>query len=410
MMTGKNFSSRSPSAPRDYRHSTPERFSTESRTQGETTFEGIHVEGSNASMLVVSSTNPTAIFTAIKDRNWTSVVSICRSGEQSHAGTWIVEKNVDGSLRWKLLPLHQACETKAPSEVVKSLITAYPQAVTMKDSGGDLPLHLACRAKSSKAVISALVLEDPDAAKVADDEGRLPLHLACRQGCGIEIIDDLIIAFHSAALARDSYSLLPLHWACAQNAPLSVIESLLRAYPEGVDAQDKWGRTPTSLASASTNTQKVEICDALKKDPSYWTTALTDEIDTLKVELYAKSSTEKKSSARACSLEQKLAEVTQASSSAAHTFRSLKNELETENAELRVKLRNASALHNETEERRTQLEGDNSRLKRDIKDLTSRLNVVGDIFRGMEEQRLNLIKVTGSMESNLEKASAIAKE
>jgi len=378
--------------------------------RNEMSFEALNVEGNNETMLVVSSTNPTAVFTAIKERDWSTVVNLCQNAPENHAGTWIVEKNVDRSIRWKLLPLHQACESKAPSEVVKSLIAAYPQGVSMKDSGGDLPLHLACRAKSSKAVISALLYKDPDGAKARDDEGRLPLHLACRQGCGIEIIDDLIIAYHNGALVQDSYHLLPLHWACAQNAPVSVVESLLRAYPEAVDKEDKWGRTPKSLATASTNRQKSEILEALKKDPSYWTTTLIDEISDLKYELGTKIHTEKKSSKRATNLEQKLAEVTIASSSAAQTFRSLKNELESENEDLRVKMRNTTALYNENEQVRQQLEGDNARLKRDIKSLTSRLNAAGDIFRGMEEQRMNLVKVTGSMESNLQKASAIAKE
>jgi len=378
--------------------------------RNETAYEGINVEGNNESMLVVSSTNPTAIFSAIKERDWSTVVNLCLNAPENHAGTWIVEKNVDRSIRWKLLPIHQACESKAPSEAVKALIEAYPDGVSMKDSGGDLPLHLACRAKSSRAVIAALLSKDHNAARSVDDEGRIPLHLACRQGCGVEIIDDLIIAYHNGALVFDSYNLLPLHWACAQNASVTVVESLLRAYPEGVDEEDKWGRTPKSLVTASTNKHKVEILEALKRDPSYWTTTLIDEISDLKYELGSKTHTEKRSTARASNLETKLAEVTIASSSAAQTFRSLKNELESENEELRIKMRNTTALYNENEQVRQQLEGDNSRLKRDIKSLTSRLNSAGDIFRGMEEQRMNLVKVTGNMESNLEKASAIAKE
>lgn len=75
--------------------------------RNETAYEGINVEGNNESMLVVSSTNPTAIFSAIKERDWSTVVNLCLNAPENHAGTWIVEKNVDRSIRWKLLPIHQ---------------------------------------------------------------------------------------------------------------------------------------------------------------------------------------------------------------------------------------------------------------------------------------------------------------
>lgn len=350
------------------------------------------------------------LFNVIKSRDWSNVVKRCKSHNKNEAATWIVEKNSDGSLRWKLLPLHHACENKAPSEVVKALIEAFPSGVGMKDSGGDLPLHLACRERASKSVISYLLHADPEAAKVEDDEGRLPLHLACRQGAGVEIIDNLIISYHRAARTADSYSLLPLHWACAQNATPEVIESLLRANPDAVDNKDKWGRTPMSLTLASTNSQKEAIVEKLKKDPSYWTTQIKREINSLKYKLEETSTTEKISSNRAKTLESKLADVTEASNSAAVSFRELKNELEDENAELKERVRTLTVQNNNSEHLLDKLNEENTRMSRELKSLTTRLTAITSIFRSMENQRKQILQVTGDMEESLHKAADIAAE
>ena len=280
----------------------------------------------------------------------------------------------------------------------------------MKDSGGDLPLHLACRERASKSVISYLLHADPEAAKVEDDEGRLPLHLACRQGAGVEIIDNLIICYHRAARTADSYSLLPLHWACAQNATPEVIESLLRANPDAVDSKDKWGRTPMSLTLASTNSQKEAIVEKLKKDPSYWTTQIKREIDTLKYKLEETSTTEKISSNRAKTLESKLAEVTEASNSAAVSFRELKDELEDENAQLKERVRTLTVQNNNSEQLLDKLNEENTRMSRELKSLTTRLTAITSIFRSMENQRKQILQVTGDMEESLHKAADIAAE
>ena len=277
----------------------------------------------------------------------------------------------------------------------------------MKDSGGDLPLHLACRERASKTVITALLRADPDAAKVVDDEGRLPLHLACRQGAGVEIIDQMLICYHRAARTPDSYALLPLHWACAQNAAPAVVESLLRAHPDAVECKDKWGRTPISLAIASTNAEKDAVLDALGKDPSHWTSILLNEVGSLKIQLNEKEENLQTAQKKAYILEEKLAEVKEASSSAATSFRELKNDLESENASLKNKIRGLTAKNNLCEERIDKLSDDNSRLKGKIKTMSARLDSISEIFSNMEDQRLQILKVTGNMEESLQKASDI---
>ena len=59
--------------------------------------------------------------------------------------------------------------------------------------------------------------------------------------------------------------------------------------------KDKWGRTPMSLASASTNPDKDLVLELLKRDPSYWTTKLIDQIADLTRKLDQISNLERES-------------------------------------------------------------------------------------------------------------------
>lgn len=332
----------------------------------------------------VSVKNPTKLFTFVTKRNWSGAVKRCNTPDgKKEAATWIVENNKDGSVRWRLLPIHQACENKAPSEVIKALIAAYPDSLMTKDSGGDLPLHLACRERASKAVIAALLSNEPEASKIKDDEGRTPLHLACRQGVAVQIVDSLIVCYYRASRTPDSYNLLPIHWACAQNASVAIIESLLRANPDSSDHKDKWGRTPISLAMASTNPDKEKVLEALSQDPSYWATNLADEIDVLKKKLDTTTISEQ-------------------------NFSGKLEALEKQNAELKMVVHKLTHTNKYTDDDINKLSEENRGILSDVNELKKKLNEFTFIFRGMEEQRKDLMKVVSAMEESLQQAVDVA--
>lgn len=251
----------------------------------------------------------------------------------------------------------------------------------MKDSGGNLPLHIACRERNSKATIAVLLSTEPNAAKEKDDEGKLPLHLACRQGVAVQVVDSLIVCYFRAAKTPDLYDLLPIHWACAQNASLTIIESLLRANPDSVDYKDKWGRTPVSLAEASTNPEKQAIIETLKKDPSFWTTSLIDEIDTLKNQL--ENTNNDKYSERV-------------------------DDLQKENLILKEKIYELSAFKKHSDEDIEKFSKENSILMNEVFTLKKKLNEFTIIFRSLEEQRKALVQLTEVMESSIQRAVDVA--
>jgi ankyrin repeat protein len=328
----------------------------------------------------VTSDTPTKLFSFIAKRNWVAALKRLQVEEdRREAEIWVVEHNSDGSLRWKLLPIHQACENKAPSELIKKLISAYPDSLMCKDSGGFLPLHLACRERSSKSVVAALLSTEPGAAKVKDDEGRLPLHLACRQGVAVQIIDSLIVCHHRAAETTDLYGLLPIHWACAQNATAAIIESLLRANPAIHHVKDKWGRTPLSLVKASTNPEKSLIIEALARDPSYWKKHPNDNTKNLKQNQVPSTLDEERV-----------------------------QKLEKENSALRHKLSDLTGRVKYGDEDIDKINEENKQLISNVNDLKKKLNEFSFIFHGMEEQRRQLVRITEAMDESLKHAMNVA--
>ena len=92
------------------------------------------------------------------------------------ASVWVVRKEPDGRLRWRLLPLHAAVIFNAPPPVVDALIRVFPLGATLKDDQGMLPLHLACRnAPPNFPVLEELLTAHPAAVYVKDRKGRTPI-------------------------------------------------------------------------------------------------------------------------------------------------------------------------------------------------------------------------------------------
>lgn len=73
------------------------------------------------------------------------------------------------------LPLHMACERRAPPTAVAALLDAHPGAAAVPSGrSGALPLHLAAERNCPPAVIVALVRSHPEGLDREDGSGRLP--------------------------------------------------------------------------------------------------------------------------------------------------------------------------------------------------------------------------------------------
>lgn len=130
-------------------------------------------------------TNPTVLYQAIEAKQWDYAVSLFVKNkiEGGESGTWVVRKETNGKLRWRLLPLHAAIIFGSPVKLVECLLADYPAAASCKDDQGMLPLHLAFRNEGSASweIIDELLTAYPQAIFVKDRKGRTPLQ------CGIQL-------------------------------------------------------------------------------------------------------------------------------------------------------------------------------------------------------------------------------
>jgi hypothetical protein len=77
------------------------------------------------------------------------------------------------------LPLHIACEEKAPLKVVRFLVEQWSEAIKTANHNGCLPLHHACSSTVPFDVVEFLVKEWPEAIKIMDGEQSSAVGAAC---------------------------------------------------------------------------------------------------------------------------------------------------------------------------------------------------------------------------------------
>ena len=119
---------------------------------------------------------PTELYKSIQSKKWDRVLELLESDNAIQSSIWVVRKEPNGQLRWRLLPLHAALIFQAPYNVIEALLGVYPAAAAAKDDQGMLPLHLALRnSPIDWAVVEELLTAHPGAVGTQDRKGRTPL-------------------------------------------------------------------------------------------------------------------------------------------------------------------------------------------------------------------------------------------
>jgi len=121
--------------------------------------------------------NPTVLYALVQKKLWKEAIARAKSNPEE-AEAFIVRKEKDGSIRWRLLSLHAAIVFKAPEGVIEALLTAYPKGAEEKDDQEMLPLHLAFRNGASEEIVNLLLVAFPASVESTDRKGRVPLTLA----------------------------------------------------------------------------------------------------------------------------------------------------------------------------------------------------------------------------------------
>lgn len=151
---------------------------------------------------MVNSSDDSSVSSIIHDEArvvaWDKVLSLCESHPEhaQYAGP-------DG---WTAL--HHACNRRCDRyEVVRALITAYPQALMELEEKGMTPLHYACRFKAPFETVRLLLHLFPDIGKqsvgLRDIKGRTPLWYAVRYDAPNGVMEMLLEIDSSTILERD---------------------------------------------------------------------------------------------------------------------------------------------------------------------------------------------------------------
>eukprot|EP00978_Attheya_sp_CCMP212_P031032 scaffold115953_cov51-Attheya_sp.AAC.3 len=133
-------------------------------------------------------TNCSRLYKMLEDRKWEEAADLLdpddfeepvipqMSSALIQARKWVVRREANGKLRWRMLPIHAAVLFGAPHHVVEAILKVNPRGALLKDDRGMLPLHLAFRHGAPNDVLVELLYTCPQAIAIKDRKGRIPIH------------------------------------------------------------------------------------------------------------------------------------------------------------------------------------------------------------------------------------------
>ena len=130
-----------------------------------------------------------------------------------------------------------------------------------RDDSGKLPIHVACRTNAPMEVLSVLVDLDAATLQIADHIGNLPLHDCC-----FGAVDSLSVRYLveqggvGTLAARNQLGLLPLHVLCGSTNPsLRNVQYLIQSFPSSVAMRTNAGAYPFMMAAYETSSASLSV-------------------------------------------------------------------------------------------------------------------------------------------------------
>jgi len=109
--------------------------------------------------------SPTALFELIESESWSDCIDHLKVYPEE-AKTWTIKKHPDGSLKWRLLPIHAAIINDAPCAAIVAILEAYKDGAKCRENQGLLPIQLAQWKNSRLDVIETLMHVYPEGANM----------------------------------------------------------------------------------------------------------------------------------------------------------------------------------------------------------------------------------------------------
>jgi ankyrin repeat protein len=141
------------------------------------------------------------------------------------------------------------------------LHTLDPELIRNRDDSGKLPIHIACRTNAPVEVLALICDLDPATLQIADYSGALPLHECC-----LENVDYASVRFLveqggvGTVAARNGLGALPLHVLCGSTRPeWRTVQYLIQSFPGSVTARTNSGQYPFMVAACEESSASLSV-------------------------------------------------------------------------------------------------------------------------------------------------------
>jgi hypothetical protein len=205
-------------------------------------------------------TSPTDLYQAIEAMQWDFVLGmfsdnvseVAAESVNKQCATWVVRKESNGKLRWRLLPLHAACIFQAPSMVILLLLQEFPHSAAAKDDQGMLPLHLAFRQQPMNfTVLEELMTAYPGGVTVKDRRGRTPLQAVAQPPKEGEVVSPQVCNSGAPAAVISLFSQIQLASAKRELATAHQTDMEQRLHTVAEQHASRWMEIKTDFSQQS---------------------------------------------------------------------------------------------------------------------------------------------------------------
>ena len=135
------------------------------------------------------------------------------------------------------------------------------ELIWSRDDSGKLPIHIACRTNAPVEILVMLVDLDSATLQIADHNGSLPLHDCCFGAVNHSSVRYLVEQGGIGTLtARNGQRLLPLHVLCGSTNPsLRTIQNLIQSFPSSVSMRSHADEYPFMIAAGDTSSASLSV-------------------------------------------------------------------------------------------------------------------------------------------------------
>ena len=135
------------------------------------------------------------------------------------------------------------------------------ELIRSRDDNGKLPIHIACGTNAPFEVLAMLVELDSATLQIPDYSGALPLHECCRGSVDCSSVVYLVEQGGRGTVAtRNHEGALPLHNLCASlNPSLRTVQYLVQSFPGSLVVQTHAGLYPFMIAACTTSSASLSV-------------------------------------------------------------------------------------------------------------------------------------------------------